>query len=96
METLLNVIVAVLRLVPLILVFYIPSLVGMAIWSEKGEAYKAKAGIWFALGLVGVVTVELILRSVSFVQVASTVGVSAVQFAVALALAALTVYKLAD
>ncbi len=96
METLLNVLVAILRLVPLILVFYIPSLIGMAIWSEKGEAYKAKAGIWFAVGLVGVVTVELILRSASVVQVASTIGVSLFQFAVALILAALTVYKLAD
>lgn len=96
METFLEIIVAVLRLVPLILVFYIPSLIGMAIWSEKGESYKVKAGIWFAIGFAGVVTVEVIFRSVSFIQVASTVGVSALQFAIALALAALTVYKLAD
>lgn len=96
METLLNVVVTVLRLMPLILVFYIPSLIGMAILRERGEAYKMKAGIWFAIGLVGVVTVELVFRSVSFVQVASTIGVSVFQFAVALALAALTVYKLAD
>ncbi len=96
MDALLEMLVVVLRLVPLILVFYIPSLIGMAIWSEKGEAHKAKAGIWFAVGFVGVVTVEVIFRSVSFVQVASTVGVSVLQFAAALALAALTVYKLAD
>ncbi len=96
METLLEMLVAILRLVPLVLVFYIPSLVGMAIWSEKGEAYKVKAGIWFAIGFAGVVTVEVIFRSVSFVQVASTVGVSLFQFAVAIILAALTVYKLAD
>jgi hypothetical protein len=95
-ETLLEILVAVLRLVPLIIVFYIPSLIGMAIWSEKGEAYKVKAGIWFAIGFLGVVTVEIVFRSVSFVQVASTVGVSALQFAVALLLAAFTVYKLAD
>ncbi|MBA2692201.1 MAG: hypothetical protein H0U65_06885 [Rubrobacter sp.] len=96
METLLNVIVAILRLVPLVLVFYIPSLIGMAIWSEKGEAYKVKAGIWLAVGFTGVLIVEIVFRHVSFVQVASTIGVSAFQFAVALALAALTVYKLAD
>ncbi|MGH3088958.1 MAG: hypothetical protein ACRDSJ_16775 [Rubrobacteraceae bacterium] len=89
-------ILAVLRLVPLILVFYIPSLIGMAILRERGEAYKVKAGIWFAIGLVGVLTVELVFRSVSFVQVASTVGISLLQFAVAMALAAFTVYKLAD
>lgn len=96
METLLNVIVEILRLVPLILIFYIPSLIGMAIWSEKGEAYKVKAGIWLAVGFVGVVIVEVVFRHVSFVQVASMVGVSAFQFAVAMALAFLTVYKLAD
>jgi hypothetical protein len=96
METLLEIIVAVLRLVPLILIFYIPSLIGIAIWSEKGEAYKVKAGIWLAIGFVGVVIVEVVFRHVSFVQVASTIGVSAFQFAAALALATLTVYKLAD
>lgn len=96
METLVNLIVAVLRLVPLILVFFIPSLLGMAILKERGEAYKVKAGIWFAIGFLGVVVVELVFRSVSVVQVTSTVGVSLLQFALALALAALTVYKLAD
>lgn len=92
----LNVIVGVLRLVPLILVFYIPSLMGMAIWKEKGEAYKVKAGICFAVGFVGVVMVEIVFRHVSFIQVASMVGVSAFQFVVAVMLAAFTVYKLTD
>lgn len=96
METLLNIIVGVLRLVPLVLVFYIPSLMGMAIWREKGEAYKVKAGLWLAVGFVGVVIVEIVFRHVSFVQVASMVGVSALQFVVAVMLAAFTVYKLAD
>lgn len=96
MEFLLNIIVAVLRLVPLVLVFFIPSLLGMAILRERGEAYKVKAGIWFSIGFVGVVVVELSLRSTSVLQVTSTVGVSLVQFVVALGLAALTVYKLAD
>ncbi len=78
------------------MVFFIPSLFGMATLKERGEAYRVKAGLWFAIGLVGVVTVELVFRSVSAVQVASTVGVSLLQFAIALGLAALTVYKLAD
>jgi hypothetical protein len=38
----------------------------------------------------------LMFRSVSAVQVAATVGLSLVQISAALALAALTVYKLAD
>ncbi|MGI8649048.1 MAG: hypothetical protein ACR2KW_01530 [Rubrobacter sp.] len=88
--------VGILRLVPLIMVFFIPSLFGMATLKERGEAYRVKAGLWFAIGLVGVVTVELVFRSVSAVQVASTVGVSLLQFAIALGLAAFTVYKLAD
>lgn len=96
METLLSVVISVLKLVPLVMVFFIPSLFGMATLRERGEAYKVKAGIWFTIGLVGVVTVELIFRSVSTVQVASTVGMSLLQFAVALGLAAFTVYKLAD
>ncbi len=96
METLLGAVIWVLKAVPLIMVFFIPSLCGMATLREKGEAYKLKAGLWFSVGLVGVITVELVFRSISAVQVASTIGFSLVQFAVALGLAALTVYKLAD
>ncbi|MDX5892704.1 hypothetical protein SIL72_01545 [Rubrobacter radiotolerans] len=96
MDTLLVILVEVLRLVPLIMVFYIPSLFGMATLKEKGEAYRVKAGLWFGIALVGVITVELVFRSISAVQVAATVGTSLLQFAVALALAAFTVYRLAD
>lgn len=96
METLINIAVEVLRLVPLILVFYVPALLGVAIWSEGGEGYKVKAGLWFAVGFGSVVFVHLVFRSVSAIQVLSTIGLSLVQIAVALALAALTVYKLAD
>lgn len=96
MSIVLEVLINILRLVPLIMIFFIPSLFGMATLRERGESYKVKAGLWFGIGLFGVLTVELVLRSVSFVQVASTVGTSVLQFAVALGLAALTVYKLAD
>jgi hypothetical protein len=40
--------------------------------------------------------VRLLFRNASALQVAATVGLSLVQVALALALAALTVYKLAD
>ncbi|CAN5601654.1 hypothetical protein BH24ACT21_BH24ACT21_01020 [soil metagenome] len=96
METLISIAVELLKLVPLILVFYVPALLGVATWSERGEGYKAKAGLWFAVGFGGVVFVHLVFRSVSTLQVLSTLGLSLVQIAVALALAALTVYKLAD
>ena len=96
METLLKIGVEVLRLVPLILAFYIPALLGMAIWKERGEGYRAKALLMFTLGFGAIIAVQLFLRSVSAVQAIAAMGLSLVQIAAALALAALTVYKLAD
>ena len=93
METVLDIGVGILRLVPLILAFYIPALFGMAIWSERGEGYRTKAILWFAIGFGAIVALLVLFRSASAVQV---VGVSVVQIAAALCLAALTVYKLAD
>jgi hypothetical protein len=95
-ETLLKIGIEVLRLVPLILAFYIPALLGVAIWKERGEGYRAKALLTFALGFGAIVALQLLLRSVSVVQVVATVRLSLVLIAAALALAALTVYKLAD
>jgi hypothetical protein len=95
-ETLVKIGVEVLRLVPLMLAFYIPALFGVAIWSERGVGYRSKALLMFALGFGAIIAVQLLLRSVSTAQVAATVGLSLVQIAAALALAALTVYKLAD
>ena len=88
--------VGILHLIPLILVFYIPALIGMAIWSERGEGYRVKAMLWFVIGFGAIVALHILFRSVSAVQVAEVVGLSLVQVAVALYLAALTVYKLAD
>lgn len=96
MDTLLDIGVGILHLIPLILVFYIPALIGMAIWSERGEGYRVKAVLWFAIGFGAIVALHVLFRSVSAVQVAEVVGLSLVQMAVALYLAALTVYKLAD
>ena len=88
--------VGILRLIPLILVFYIPALIGMAIWSERGEGYRVKAILWFAIGFGAIVALHVLFRSVSAVQVAEVVVLSLLQIAAALSLAALTVYKLAD
>jgi hypothetical protein len=95
-EALLKIGIEILRLVPLILAFYIPALLGMAIWKERGEGYRAKAFLMFALGFGTIIAVQLMLRSVSAVQVIAAMGLSLVQIAFALALAALTIYKLAD
>lgn len=88
--------IEILRLVPLVLVFYIPALMGVAIWKERGPGYRTKAALVFAIGFGLVIAVHLMLRSTSVLQVAGVIGLSMVQIAAALALAALTVYKLAD
>ena len=88
--------VGILRLIPLILVFYIPALIGTAIWSERGAGYRVKAVLWFAIGFGAIVALHVLFSSASAVQVAEVVGLSLVQMAVALSLAALTVYRLAD
>ena len=93
METMIDTGVGILRLIPLILAFYIPALFGMATWSE-GD--RTKAILWFAIGFGAIVAVQVLFSSVSAVQVAGVVGLSLVQIAVALCLAALTVHKLAD
>jgi len=95
-ETLLKIGVEVLRLVPVILALYIPALLGVAIWKERGEGYRAKAILTFVLGFGAIVGIQVLLRSASALQVAATMGLSLVQVAVALLLAAFTVYKLAD
>ena len=97
MEVLLKLGVEVLRLVPLILAFYIPALLGVVIWKERSEGYRAKTFVVFALGFGAIIAVQLLFRSAdSALQVAATIGLSLVQIAAALTLAALTVYKLAD
>ena len=93
METILDTGIGILRLIPMILAFYIPALFGMATWSE-GD--RTRAILWFAIGFGAIVAVQILFSSVSAVQVAGVVGLSLVQIAVALCLAALTVHKLAD
>ncbi len=96
MNALINIGVEVLRLVPLVIVFYIPALMGVAIWRERGESYKTKAALLFVLGFGGIVFIHLVFRGTSMLQSVGVIGISLVQIAAALALAALTVYKLAD
>ncbi len=96
METLIGFGIEVLRLVPLILVFYIPALMGVILLKERGESYKVKAVLVFLVGFGGVVALQLLLRNASAFQTIETGLVSLVQIAAALFFAALTVYKLAD
>jgi hypothetical protein len=93
METMLDIGVGILRLIPLILALYVPALLGTATWSE-GD--RTKAILWFAIGFGAIVAVQVLFSSVSAIQVAGIIGLSLVQIAAALCLAALTVYKLAD
>ena len=96
MDTFIGFGVEVLRLVPLILAFYVPALMGVVLLKERGEGYRVKAALVFAIGFGGIVAAQLLLRSLSALQVAQTMVVSLVQIAAALLFAALTVYKLAD
>jgi hypothetical protein len=96
METLLDIGVGILHLIPLILAFYLPALLGMATWSERGEGYRIKAILWFAIGFGGIIFVHVLFSGASAVQVAEVVGLSLIEMAVALYLAALTVNRLAD
>ena len=96
MEMLLNVGVGILRSMPLILVLYIPALLGMATWRERGSGYRVRTLLWFGIGFGLIVAVHIMIRSVSVLQVLEVIGLSLVQVAVALGLARLTVYRLAD
>ena len=96
MEVLLKIGIEILRLVPLMLAFYIPALLGAVIWKERGEGYRVKAILTFALGFGTIIGVQLLFSGVSALQAAATMGLSLVQVAVAVLLAALTVYRLAD
>lgn len=96
MDTFIGFVIELLRLVPLILAFYVPALIGVAILKERGESYKIKAALVFLLGFGGIVGLQLLLRSASALQITQTIGISLVQIAAALLFAALTVYKLAD
>ena len=88
--------VGILRLIPLILVFYIPALIGVAIWSERGEGYRFKAILWFAVGFGTLVCLHVLFSGASGFEAAAILGLSLAQILAALALATLTVYKLAD
>lgn len=96
MDTFIGFGVEVLRLVPLILAFYIPALMGVVLLKERGESYRVKAALVFAVGFGGIIAVQLLLRSASALQVTQTVVLSLLQIVAALFFAALTVYKLAD
>ena len=93
METILDIGVGILRLIPLILAFYIPALFGTATWSEGS---RTRAILWFAIGFGAIVAVQVLFSGASAVQMLWIVVLSLAQIAAALSLAALTVYKLAD
>jgi len=86
----------VLRLVPLILAFYVPALLGVILLKERGESYKVKATLVFIVGFGAIVALQLLIGGISTPQVAETIGLSLLEIAAALFLASLTVYRLAD
>jgi len=95
-EDLLDILVVLLRLVPMILAFYIPALIGTVIWRERDAGYRVQAFLWFTVGFALLTLLYIVLTSSSAPQVAATLGLSVVQITAALVLARLTVYKFAD
>jgi len=95
-EDLLDVMVVLLRLVPMILAFFIPALIGTVIWRERDAGYRVQAFLWFTVGFALLTLLYIVLTSSSTPQVAATLGLSVVQITAALVLARLTVYKFAD
>jgi len=95
-EDLLDILVVLLRLVPMILAFYIPALIGTVIWRERDAGYRVQAFLWFTVGFALMTLLYIVLTSSSAPQVAATLGLSVVQITAALVLARLTVYKFAD
>lgn len=96
MNTIIGFLVDLLKLVPLVLVFFIPALPGVVIWKERSGSYRIKAGLWFVIGFGIIVAVRLMLRSTSALQITEAIALSLVELAFAIALAYVTVYKLAD
>lgn len=96
MEDVIDVLVFVLRLVPMTLAFFIPAMIGTIIWRERDAGYRVQALLWFAVGFFLLTLVHIVFTSSSAPQVVATIGFSAIQILAALVLARLTVYRLAD
>ncbi len=96
MEDVLDVVVVVLRLVPMTLAFFVPALIVAVIWRERDAGHRVQALLWFAVGFGLLTVVYIVFTSTTASQVATTLGLSVVQILAALVLARLTVYKLAD
>jgi 2-methylcitrate dehydratase PrpD len=95
-EDVLDIVVFLLRLVPMILAFYVPALIGTAIWRERDAGYRVQAFLWFVVGFSLVTFLHVLFTSSTASQVATILGLSVVQIVAALFLARLTVYRLAD
>ena len=96
MEDVLDVVVVLLRLVPMTLAFFVPALIGTVIWRERDAGYRVQALLWFVVGFGLLTFVYVVFTSTSAPKVAATLGLAVVQILAALVLARLTVYKLAD
>ena len=96
MEDVLDIVVFLLRLVPMILAFYVPALIGTVIWRERDAGYRVQAFLWFVVGFGLVTFLHVLFTSSTASQVATILGLSIVQIVAALFFARLTVYRLAD
>jgi hypothetical protein len=93
-EFLIDLLVDVLRLIPLILAYYIPAMLALIIWRERSPGWRIKIPAILLLGFGFIAGVKLVFQP--GVEVSVLALVSAVQISAALFFAYLTVYKLAD
>ena len=96
MEGFLDIVVVLLRLVPMILAFFVPALIGTVIWRERDAGYGVQAFLWFTVGFGLLTFLYIVFTSSTAPQVAATLGLSIVQITAALVLARLMVDRLAD
>ncbi len=60
--------VVLLRLVPMILAFFIPALIGTVIWRERDAGYRVQAFLWFTVGFALMTLLYIVLTSSSAPQ----------------------------
>lgn len=89
-----NLAVEFLRLIPLVLAYYLPAMLALILLRERGSGYRVKAPAILALGFGIIIYVKLLLQPGS--EYLGLLLVSAIQISLAMLFAFITVYKLAD
>ena len=96
MRDVLDVLVVVLRLVPMTLLFFVPAMIGTVIWRERDAGYRLQALLWFVVGFTLLTVIHVVFIFFYDKDLSEIFCLSVVEMLAALALARLTVYRLSD